>query len=425
MLCVTVVDKSGKARSSLFRKNELFVGRASNNDIRLDPYVDIEVSRRHGVLRHGDDGNWYYEDLGSTQGTFMGTRRLEGPVVLCRGDVLNLGRTGPSLSVTWPVQRITGAEGTHLRVTKRDSPYFPMIFSEGFGDTYDSYERIGTGGFGEIWRAFKDGQPVSHAIKIMHPELLAPDYLREEDRASLVQRFKREARITHALATSGAPGVVMVHRWGDDPDRDFLYIVMDFVEGESLDKTIFRYDPIPEAKACRYLYQVAEALHYSHNFTWNDLEEGKLYSGIIHRDIKPNNILLDLAQDRAMLVDFGIAGIQEGGERLTATSVRVGSHKFLSPEAMEANVISPSLDLWAFAVTAYLLLSRGHFPYKGRDTLELIRNMRERALRPLNLYRQDLHPELLDLIHRSLEIEPQQRPQSAADWMEVLKKYME
>src|SRR5690606_4010044 len=125
----------------------------------------------------------------------------------------------------------------------------------------------------------------------------------------LIRRFVREAELTHALHISGCPSIVPVHFWGDDPDRDFLFIVMDYVEGESLDKTIFKYDMIPESKACRYLLHVIQGLDYAHTFEWLN-EEGGVLKGVVHRDIKPNNILVDSKTDHAWLVDFGIAGIQ-------------------------------------------------------------------------------------------------------------------
>ncbi len=421
LVCITIVDKTGRPRSLVFRQPELRVGRSSGNEIRLDPYVDIEVSRKHGQFKYEGEDYWTYEDLDSTQGSFVNGRKIEKATRLSRGDVITLGRNGPTVNVAWPIPRITGAEGTYLKASpQRDTPYFPLAFSEGFLDRFDSYERIGSGGFGEIWRGFSSKDNKSYAIKIMHPELLNPEYLRAEDRESLIRRFIREAKITHAMAESGAPSIVPVHTWGDDPDRDFLYIVMDFIEGESLDKTIFRYEQIPERQACRYLLHIAEGLSAAHMFRWQE-EDGSLCEGVVHRDIKPNNILVEESSDRAWLVDFGIAGIQSGGERLTATSVRVGSHKFLSLEAMERNVIDPSLDLWAFAVTAYLLFSRGHFPYKGGESIELIRNMREGKLRPITHYRPDLSPELVDFLHRALDINPANRPKSAQDWISLMR----
>lgn len=425
LVCITIIDKTGRPRSLVFRQEELRVGRSSGNEIRLDPYVDIEVSRRHGVFRHLGEDHWIYEDLESTQGSFVNGRKVDKPTRLSRGDVITLGRNGPTVNIAWPVPRITGAEGTYLKSSpQRETPYFPLAFSDPFIDRFDSYERIGSGGFGEIWRAVAEKEQKTFAIKIMHPELLNPEYLRAEDRDSLIRRFVREAQITNAMANSGAPSIVPVHSWGDDPDRDFLYIVMDFIEGESLDKTIFRYEAIPERTACRYLLHIAEGLNAAHHFHWKE-DDGSECHGVVHRDIKPNNILVEEASDRAWLVDFGIAGIQTGGERLTATSVRVGSHKFLSLEAMERNVIDPSLDLWAFAVTAYLLFSRGHFPYKGGESIELIRNMREGKLRPITHYRPDLSPALVDFLHRALDVNPAVRPKTAEEWIDLMRSLSE
>lgn len=422
--CATIFDKSGQPRSYAFTLAELKVGRSSSNDIRLDPVNDVTVSRKHGVFKctpGPTEPTWSYEDLDSTQGTYLNGQRIKGVTTIVRGDMLMLGRDGPTVSLTWPVPRITGMEGTYLRSPVKQSVYFPLVFSEGFSGRFDYYTKIAAGGFGEVWKAHHNDTARVYAVKIMHPELLNADYLRKEDRDSLIARFVREAKLTHALASSGAPSIVQVHTWGDDPDRDYLYIVMDFVEGESLDKVIFRYDRIPENLAVRYLLNIAEALDYAHRFEWID-ETGKHCRGVIHRDIKPNNILVDSKSNQAMIVDFGIAGIQQGGERLTASSVRVGSHQFLSLEAMENNVISPASDLWAFAVTAYLLLSRGHFPFEGREITELVKNMRENQMRPIGRYRTDLSADLVALLHSALNTDADKRPQTAGDWVTILRR---
>lgn len=418
-ICLTLVERNGRIISKVFNQDEITLGRSSTNDLSPDPVLYNQVSRKHGRITRVGTDRFTYEDLGSTQGSWFEGRELKDRLILRRGDVVTLGKDGPSISFNWPQDRITGREGTHFRTRLRTSPSFPLVFSPGFMDQYQLYEKIAAGGFGEVWKGTPiDGGP-QRAIKLMHPTLLDPGNLTEEDRTSLIQRFAREARVTHRLSESGAPNIPRVFTWGDDADRDYLYIVMELIEGVSLDQMIYPRQPIPIPRICRIMYQVAEALNAAHTFQFSDGDDH--VRGVVHRDIKPNNILIDQASDKTWVVDFGVAGFQEGGERLTSTNVTVGTHQFLPLESIERNYISPATDLWGMNVTLYIALTGGRFPYQGGERGDIIRHLTSGEFLPVTTFRSDVPFPLVEAIHKSLRVNPAERLQSAAEWMAVLK----
>ncbi|CAN5167614.1 hypothetical protein BH09SUM1_BH09SUM1_22500 [soil metagenome] len=410
--------------SRVFNQDEVSVGRSSTNDICPDPMIYNQVSRRHGRALRVGRGNFVYEDLQSTQGSWYDGDELKKNLILRRGDSVTLGKDGPAVAFSWAQERITGHGGTHYRQRSRPSPSFPLVFSPAFFGRFSSYEKIAAGGFGEVWRGNPTDGSAALAIKLMHPQLLDPANLAKDDRDSLISRFAREARLTNQLSLSGAPNIPKVHSWGDDADKDYIYIVMDMIEGVSFDQLIHPKQPMPVDRAAQTMYQVARALDAAHNFEFVD-ESGIRARGVIHRDVKPNNILIEAGTNRTWVVDFGVAGFQEGGDRLTSTNITVGTYQFLPPESIESNVVSPATDLWGFTVTLYLALSGGRFPYQGSERMEILRILKAGEITPIGAYRQDLPASIHSAVDRSLNTDATQRVQSAQEWMQILKPYAE
>jgi serine/threonine protein kinase len=420
-ICVTLVENNGRVTSQVFDKEKVTIGRSAVNDVRPDPILHSQVSRVHGSVALQPDGTYCYEDLGSTQGSYFEGRELRAPLKLKRGDSVVLGKDGPRLCFTWGTPRVTGRDGTHYKA-QRPTPAFPLAFSEAFFDRFRRYEKIAAGGFGEVWSTVSEEDGRRLAIKLMHPSLLAPDALNDEDRASLVARFSREARLTFLLSRSGAPSIVKVHDYGDDPARDFIYIIMDHVVGYSFDRIITPKEPLSLARVARYMSDVARGLDAAHNFVWT-LEDGVKRRGVLHRDIKPNNLLIEEATDKCWIVDFGVAGIQEGGDRLTATNITVGTHHFLPPESIADGTYDVGTDLWGFTMTLFVALSGGRFPFPLDIKADSIRAQYEATYTSLRRFRPDLPEELVQAIDRSLEAAPSRRIQSAADWVRQLSPY--
>ncbi|MBI5154899.1 protein kinase, partial [Candidatus Poribacteria bacterium] len=137
----------------------------------------------------------------------------------------------------------------------------------------------------------------------------------------------------------------------------------------------------------------------------------------------PHNIMIRHDNNEAVLCDFGIAGIVSGAERLTPDHVRVSSYRYSPPESLTDDSITPDMDLWGLAVTAYVMLSGGHFPYAGSTPTALLKTIQENRLTPLSSHREDLPAGLLALIHGGLAPNPTHRPTSAREWVEGLEAF--
>ena len=120
---------------------------------------------------------------------------------------------------------ITGSDSTHIGAIQVESLFFPLAFSPLFLGKYLCYEKIGAGGFGEVWKAFpKDAGLSKRAVKLLHPKFLAFGASDPGERDELINRFKRETELTRLLADSGIPGIVRVYETGLEPEKDFIMI---------------------------------------------------------------------------------------------------------------------------------------------------------------------------------------------------------
>ena len=206
---------------------------------------------------------------------------------------------------------------------------------------YRLIELIGRGGMGEVWRAYDtaaNNRVV--AIKLL-PSILASD-------SAFVQRFRREA---DAAARLNNPHIIPIHNYGEIDGR--LYVDMRLVEGRDLQE-VLAPGPLEPARAVRIIEQVAKALQAAHKI------------GLVHRDVKPSNILLD-EDDFAYLIDFGIARVLED-TRLTSTGAMIGSWHYMAPERLQAREADARADIYALACVLYECLT-GHRPFPG-DSLE-------------------------------------------------------
>lgn len=418
LFTLTLVETTGRTTTKVFNNVEVQIGRSSGNEIRPDPVTHNQVSRYHGKVVPDGTGGLFYYDLDSTQGSWIGKQKVIGRTPVRHGEVVVLGHDGPRLFITFNRGRVTGKQGTHLR-HHNNSPGFPLAFSPEFLRRFQEYERIAAGGFGEIWLTRDNEMKKDLVIKLMHPSLLAPDALSESDRDSLVARFSREARLTHLLTMGNAPSIVAVHGFGDDLQRDFLYIIMEHIKGVTIDKLIQPNNLLPPTRILRYMTDVARGIHAAHHFKWTD-ESGNSSRGILHRDIKPNNIIIEEGTDKAWLVDFGVASIMEGGDRLTATNITVGTHHFLPPESLMDGTYNQATDLWGFNMTFFVAFSGGRFPFPLDMGSDVIRARYFEDYVPITTFRSDIPPAIVDALHRSLSRRPDQRVQSAREWLDIL-----
>jgi serine/threonine-protein kinase len=205
---------------------------------------------------------------------------------------------------------------------------------------YRLLELLGRGGMGEVWRAHDTATNRTVAIKLL------PPHLAEDDR--FVQRFRREAETAARLNN---PHIIPIHTYGEIDGR--LYVDMRLIEGRDLDKVLGE-GPLEPGRAVRIIEQVATALQAAHKV------------GLVHRDVKPSNILLD-ENDFAYLIDFGIArGVDQTS--LTTAGTMIGSWHYMAPERMAAQEADARADIYALTCVLYECLT-GAPPFPG-DTLE-------------------------------------------------------
>ncbi|MCC6521756.1 MAG: serine/threonine protein kinase, partial [Polyangiaceae bacterium] len=194
---------------------------------------------------------------------------------------------------------------------------------------------LGRGGMGSVWRARHLGLGADVAVKLVAPELLRDEVIRE--------RFAREAR---AAAHIRSPHVVAILDFGTSADGT-PYITMDLCQGETLRRRLARLGRLEPRAAVRVVAGVTLGLEAAHAL------------GIVHRDIKPENVLFDGPDDTVKLLDFGIAKRSDTGERiLTMADAVMGTPAYMSPEqVLFPGKVEPAFDLWAVGVVAYEMLT--------------------------------------------------------------------
>ncbi|MGA5552962.1 bifunctional serine/threonine-protein kinase/ABC transporter substrate-binding protein [Streptomyces lavendulocolor] len=205
---------------------------------------------------------------------------------------------------------------------------------------YQLVERIGQGGMGRVWRGI-DQQLFGREVAIK--EILFPPGMDDGDRSTLLRRFTGEAR---AAVTLSHPGIITIH---DVVEHDGApVIVMEFVRGQSLAAAIREQGRLPVHRVAEIGSAMLDALTEAHE------------ARIVHRDIKPDNVLL--TKDRVVLTDFGIAHLADATTKLSHSGVVIGTPHYMPPEQLEGKRPTPANDLWALGATLYHAVE-GHPPF--------------------------------------------------------------
>ncbi|HMI43135.1 MAG TPA: serine/threonine-protein kinase [Gemmatimonadaceae bacterium] len=262
---------------------------------------------------------------------------------------------------------------------------------------YELETEVGRGGMGVVYCARDKRLKREIAIKILPPEL--------SFRADIRQRFLREAETAAQL---NHPNIVPIYTV---EERDNLvYFVMAYIKGDNLGQRLQQHGPIPPVEVRRILREVGDALAYAH------------HRNVIHRDIKPDNIIIDEETGRAMVTDFGIARAltDSGDSRLTATGMAIGTPAYMSPEQSAGDrAIDGRSDLYSLGVVGYQMLC-GQPPFVANNTPSmLVKHLSEKPV-PVDERWPDLPPDLARAVMICLEKDPNDRFPSAAAFSAAL-----
>ncbi len=273
-----------------------------------------------------------------------------------------------------------------------DSAEKPLAarLAEALGDAYTIEGEVGRGGMGVVYRARDERLQRRVAIKVLPPELAFQNDIRE--------RFTREAQTAAKLSH---PHIVPIHSVGEG--RGLVYFVMGYVDGESVAGRIRRRGRLPVEEARRIMSEAADALSAAHGLS------------IIHRDIKPDNILLEGSRGRVMVTDFGIAKALSGssGATLTGAGVAIGTPAFMSPEqAAGEREIDGRSDLYSLGIVTYQMLT-SELPFSAPTVAGILMKQITEAAPDLRAKRPDVPEDLALAVSRCLEKDPENRWPSA------------
>ena len=252
-----------------------------------------------------------------------------------------------------------------------------------FGNRYRLVSRIAVGGMGEVWRAHDNALNRDVAVKVLREEFAGDE--------GFIERFRAEARNSAALSH---PNIASLYDYGEEGGS--AYLVMELVLGEPLSDLLDREPVLPARRLLPLLAQTARALHAAH------------VAGVVHRDVKPQNILVDRS-DRVRITDFGIStAINQ--VPLTDAGMVMGTAQYLSPEQAMGGAATPASDIYSLGIVAYEALA-GHRPYTGATAVEIAVAHVSTPMPPLS---SEVDPALAALVRKMLSKSATGRPRSAA-----------
>ena len=264
-----------------------------------------------------------------------------------------------------------------------------LSFQSALAGRYSIDRELGRGGMGIVYLAREVHLDRPVAIKLLPPERAAE--------APLRQRFLREARLAAGLSH---PNIIPIHAVEDA--GGFVFYVMAFVDGETLAQRVRDRGPLPSSEAARVLREVAWALAAAHA------------QGLVHRDVKPDNILLERATGRVLVTDFGIAAASgDAGDGIS------GTPEFMSPEQALGGLVDARSDLYGLGATAFFALS-GRLPFEGTSATEILARQVTEPPPPLTSLGLPVPRKLALLVDRCLAKPPDHRPASARAFAEQL-----
>ena len=306
-------------------------------------------------------------------------------------------------AVNRPAEELVGAAttGTEAHPTDGDDAKASLGFlapsekpdSLGRLGHYEILEVIGRGGMGIVLRAFDDKLHRIVAIKVLAGSVPTNGATRK--------RFTREARAAAAIRNEHVVGIFAVEEAGEVP-----YLVMEYIDGVSLQQRLDRGGPLEVKEILRIGLQIATGLAAAHA------------QGLIHRDIKPANILLENHVERVKITDFGLARARADAS-LTQEGVVAGTPQYMAPEQARGESLDHRADLFSLGSVLYALCT-GRPPFRAENTLAVLKRVCEDTPRPIREINSDVPPWLVEIIAKLQAKDPAERFQSAQEVAEVL-----
>src|SRR5918912_770925 len=264
-----------------------------------------------------------------------------------------------------------------------------------FDGRYRIMRKLGTGGMANVYLAEDQELGRRVAIKILND--------RHAGDEQFIERFRREAKNAAGLSH---PNIVSIYDRGE-AERTY-YIAMEYLDGRSLKELIVSRGPAPVNVAVDYARQILAAVRFAHRH------------GIVHRDIKPHNVLVD-AEGRLKVTDFGIA--RAGASQMTEAGSIIGTAQYLSPEQAKGAPVDQTSDLYSVGVVLYELLT-GVVPFAGDTPVEIAMKHLSSTPEPPSAKRSDIPRDLDLIVMRALAKDPDDRYQSAEEMVADLERFL-
>lgn len=246
---------------------------------------------------------------------------------------------------------------------------------------YEILREIGQGGMATVFLSHEIALDRKVAIKVMSPQFVHG--------ADMIERFKREARTAAGL---NHPHIIPIYSVRES--QHLLYFVMKYIQGRSVDAILRDVGPLPFPMVRSILSDIGSALDYAHR------------QGVVHRDVKPGNIMID-EEGFAVITDFGIAKAAQG-ETLTRSGTTVGTPSYLSPEACSGELVGPGADQYSLGIVGYEMIT-GQLPFAAESSLGMMYAQVHSPPRPSDSLRPDCPSDLREAIMRMLEKAPADR----------------
>ena len=257
---------------------------------------------------------------------------------------------------------------------------------------YQINAHLGQGGMGNVFRATDKMLGREVALKMLHPQLTM--------QAQFLERFKKEARV---LAQLLHPNIAVIYNFIEQEGHHFM--VMEYVEGTSLDDLLKKYKTLPTSFVVPVFIQALEGLQHAHK------------KNILHRDIKPSNLMLT-TDGTLKIMDFGIAKVA-GEQKMTQVNKIVGTVEFMAPELIQGKEASPASDIYAMGVTLYELIS-GQLPFESDTDFNLMQAILKKKIKPLEKLGSTISKALSDIVMKALDKNPDNRYPNARSFQQAL-----